>query len=187
MPHAIHGFLLSDESLIELEGRFVECASPVPLRSGMAFIPITADFADELDLLWKRSSNPDDLDNVVLPPTIRLTKAAIYFAKRISREFMIAYIETEYHGGDGYQLAAVWTHGRLVQTPSPFSRNAIALHHAGPINRALARFGVQPSPDLDRFATVGLTWYRDMSEFESAESDYYDSEYLAKRAKEWGY
>ena len=186
MPHWIRGFVVDDENLVEIGGRYVECARAVPLRCGVAFLPITEDLAAELALLYERASEFSAVENVQNPPDVFLQPAEVLFAWRVSREFLIAYIETDYHGGTGQQFAAVWSRGRLVQTPSLDCRKAIDIDDTGPINRALAHFAVQSATGLDRFATVGLTWYRDLCEFENPQSPYYEADYLDRRFKEYG-
>ena len=95
----------------------------------------------------------------------------------------IAYVETEYHGGTGFQFATTWASGRIVQEPSLIESE----FGVGAINEALSQFGVQPMPERDLFDTVGLTWYRDMDEFENPESEYYHTDYLDRRDKEHGW
>jgi hypothetical protein len=64
----------------------------------------------------------------------------------------VAYVETEYFGGDGVQAAAVWEGGAIAFGP----RQA----DAGPINEALRLLGVERTTAQDEFDTVGLGRHR---------------------------
>lgn len=76
------------------------------------------------------------------------------YLKRLSRDSTVAYIETDYHGGDGEQSAVVARDGDIVYGPRR------APH--GPINAALRYLGVRlKGKDLDEFDTLGLRRFRD--------------------------
>jgi hypothetical protein len=64
----------------------------------------------------------------------------------------IAYIETEYFGGVGWQGAAVYSGGETVMVPG--------WRESGPIDRALRLIGVKCLLLRDRFQALGLEAYR---------------------------
>lgn len=73
-------------------------------------------------------------------------------------------LETNYFGGTGYQVAAVFRIG------DPTPRFASAQVSEGAINEALRRIGVQAREGADEFVTIGLGKYGDFMDFFS---DYY--------------
>jgi hypothetical protein len=64
----------------------------------------------------------------------------------------VAYVETEYFGGEGTQAATVWDRGATIFGP--------AEAEAGPINQALRRLGVERTAGEDEFDKVGLGRHR---------------------------
>ena len=96
-----------------------------------------------------------------------------------------AYIETEYSGGTGVQIAAVWHQGKLLYGPmaegndwvhndtiSPtrmqwqkdkyvdIAKSGDCLIDDSPINTALRMIGAVKSNSIDKFQAVGLQKYR---------------------------
>lgn len=186
MPHWVRGFLVSGECLCEIDERYVACPA-VSLRCGIVLIPLIEELRKEIQVLFDRATHRPASHSLEIPDFVKLSPAEIHFANRMSREFPIAFIQTDYHGGTGFQFAITWLGGRVVQPPTCDERPAIEIDDSGPINQSLVHFCVRPLPKLDRFATVGLTWYRGMDEFENPESEYYDPTYLARCEKEWGF
>lgn len=78
------------------------------------------------------------------------------WAQALSVDTAIAYVETEYFGGEGFERAGVWSEGRLALGP---------LDGAGSINTALRALGVQPAPGIEEFELVGLGRYRSLEEW----------------------
>ncbi len=64
----------------------------------------------------------------------------------------VAYVETEYFGGNGVQSAAVWERGAIAFGPKQAD--------VGPINEALRLLGVERTNAKDEFDTVGLGRHR---------------------------
>lgn len=82
-----------------------------------------------------------------------LSPAAADYGAALSRDFPIAYVATEYFGGEGEQRACAWRGGVIVVR---YTRGRI-----GTINAALEAIGVQPSPgNLDAFDSLGLGEHR---------------------------
>lgn len=74
----------------------------------------------------------------------------------LSREAETAYVETEYLGGEGFERAAVWSHGLIALGP---------LDGAGSINQALRAMGVEAPPGQEEFELVGLGRHRSLEEW----------------------
>jgi hypothetical protein len=68
----------------------------------------------------------------------------------------VAYVETEYFGGEGFERSAVWRDGTIVLGP---------LDGAGSINRALRFLGVVAEPGREEFDLVGLGRHRSIDEW----------------------
>ena len=78
------------------------------------------------------------------------------WAQALSSDAAVAYIETEYVGGEGFERAAVWSGGKIALGP---------LDGAGSINQALRALGVQPGPGTEEFELVGLGRHRSLEEW----------------------
>lgn len=70
----------------------------------------------------------------------------------LSQAERVAYVEAEYFGGTGTQVAAVWDGGRLLWGPQRAER--------GPINEALRLLGVHRTRSRDEFECAGLDRHR---------------------------
>ncbi|WP_234021683.1 hypothetical protein [Streptomyces sp. 351MFTsu5.1] len=76
----------------------------------------------------------------------------------------IAYVEADFHGGDGHQTAAVWQTGSKVWGPAR-TRDFSGPREDWPINSALALLDVVPGQVADHhdlFLEVGLGQEQDM-------------------------
>jgi hypothetical protein len=87
------------------------------------------------------------------PPVERWTRA-------VSSGSPIAYVETEYYGGEGFERSAVFRDSQLILGP---------LDGAGAVNQALRALGVQPKPGEEEFAAAGLGRHRSVEEWLSRE------------------
>ncbi|MER7706098.1 hypothetical protein ABTX81_24795 [Kitasatospora sp. NPDC097605] len=107
-----------------------------PLRQRMGLLPVTGQLLDGTLSAWSSEGGP------------------------------IASVEADFHGGDGYQTAAVWRAGAKVWGPVR-SRDFSGPREGWPINAALALLGVVPSGH-DLFLAVGLGREQDMDGWRSA-------------------
>jgi len=147
MSHHIQGIVFR-RTLLSAAKRLIPGGRGAALPQGFCFIPITDRVFDEL-----RSAHPGLVD----PENgfERLSAPVEIVAKALSGPEPVAYVETEYFGGDGGQTAIVWKGGQVVlSAKSP---------DAGPINNALAFLGVQRQEHHDEFDAVGLGDYRSNS------------------------
>jgi hypothetical protein len=104
------------------------------LEYGLVLLPLTQSLLSELDRLHPRAISFDRSG------FRSLTNAVAVFARELSLNGPVAYVETEYFGGNGDQGAAAWDQGRLIYGPRRSS-------FPGAINQALATLGVRkPSP-----------------------------------------
>lgn len=78
------------------------------------------------------------------------------WVRALSADTPIAYIETEYFGGEGFERAGVWSHGAIALGP---------LEGAGSINQALRTLGVEARPGVEEFEVVGLDRHRSLEDW----------------------
>jgi len=136
--------------LLDAQGAKFNHQLPVyPLLHGVTLIPITA------ELLSERFGFPD-LDHA--GPFWKLGPALETLLTEISQAGAVAYVEADYFGGTGTQVAAVWWRGQCVLGP-------VCSDGAGAINHALRRLGVPHSAERDAFDEVGLGRFRHTEEW----------------------
>lgn len=113
---------------------------------------------DALDALHAAHGTGEWLDGVRL----HLASGDMAFAAAASRVAPVAYLETDYHGGEGMQGAVAWDAGELVAGPITIDVATQRRRAAPfwPINMALTRIGVVPEPGRDAFDTFGLMQWR---------------------------
>lgn len=163
MGHNICGFVAHAKELSELLRNYA-AAHVIPLSQGFCFVPMT----DELyaQLTAEREFLPDICDE-----RFRYLSSKLF---QIGREFSkttpIAYIETDYFGGTGFQAAVAWNDGGVELCPSLAGREEgfqMDNNYSYPINRALSDIGVQGylmedenEDPKDEFDELGLGKYR---------------------------
>lgn len=142
MGHYISGIVAK----IELVREFASSSSlhaPALLTDGLGFLPLSD---DHLDSLFPVQGHLDDSMNYLSDAL----KAAL---SEMSAGGPVAYIETEYFGGQGAQGATVYDHGLCVFGPITNS--------AGAISRAMKLLGVTAAPGQhDEFDAVGFCRHR---------------------------
>lgn len=140
MAHNIHGIFAAPETLAsvvkQLPGTIV-----VPLSAGVAWVPV---FDELLDAISKSagvpSANTEDgfvHFGGVLPSVLQAASA----------KAPVAYVETDYFGGSGSQIATVYEGG--VRTKERCT-----------VNQALAVLGVHGVDEQDEWDVVGLANHR---------------------------
>ena len=113
-----------------------------------------------------------------IEPYEELTSKTRKILKELSFTGNCAYIETDYFGGSGTQLAEVWENGRKI-TDTFFSYSQIenlkipkgvVLVEAS-VNEALKRIGIYCHEGKDEFDSIGLGKYRSNGEILDACDD----------------
>ncbi|MFE3855212.1 hypothetical protein ACFXPN_29270 [Streptomyces griseorubiginosus] len=84
----------------------------------------------------------------------------------------VACVEADFHGGDGYQTAAVWHMGAVVWGPV-HAKDFTGPRESWPINGALAQLDVvmsasEQAEGHDLFRVLGLGWEQDLEGWQSA-------------------
>lgn len=145
MSHSINGIIANIGLLLSFTASHA-LSAPTPLSAAdLAFLPLSEERLDKLFPVCE-GSHP----------------AFVYFHDglrdcliELSQNHPVAYIETDYFGGEGTQAAVVYQHGVCVMEPENAS--------IGPINSALKLLGVVKLNRYtwdDEFATAGLMGFR---------------------------
>jgi hypothetical protein len=129
-------------------------ATTVALPLGYCALPLTEPLYDALAAaLPPGAADAGDVRFARAPDGVGLEFAAA------SREVgPLAYLETNYFGGAGSQVAGAWRDGEV--------RALEYSTHTGPIDAALRVLGVTPAPGQDAFDALGLGAFRHMDEFD---------------------
>jgi hypothetical protein len=149
MGHYINGFVARCEPLT-FGSRALPGARVCQLKLGFGFLPLTATLASRDDPAAQYAF----LD--------RLTSPMAAWAVEQSREFAVAYIQTDYFGGTGSQCAIVWRDGAVGFGPlaTGDEYGSVSQLLDGAINRAFRELGVERGDALDEFEALGLHWHR---------------------------
>jgi hypothetical protein len=126
----------------------------VPPAAGLELLPLTDDVLEELDTRAQGRSI-----SFAEPGLQNLRGPAM--AAAASADGPVAYVSAAYFGGQGVQMAAVWSAGRPALGPVHCPRCGPdgKIEHpsaVGAINQALRLLGVKSAPGRDEFDTVGL-------------------------------
>lgn len=121
----------------------------IPLPQGFCMLPLTRALCEQFGpadrpWLYPRHSVFTHLPEALVAPLAEL-----------SRGGRLAYVEAEYHGGEGEQRSLVWADGE-PREPEESSRA---------VNSALIRLGVERSEDADAFDTLGLGQHRSVEDW----------------------
>lgn len=143
MAHFISGIIGPFQPLREFASDSA-LHTPTRLRGGtLGFLPLSDEHLDNLFPSQGEWAN----SMMYLSCALKSTLA------QLSSTCCIAYVETEYFGGDGTQGATVYKHGHCILEP------VTAESHV--ISQALKLLGVTVRPDqADEFEAVGLHCYR---------------------------
>ena len=157
--------MASQIELLIFDGGQVQSALPsganiVPLSGQLRLVPVTE------DLLGPRAAGSPDADPVY--PGWVLNARVCRLACEMSSDRRVLYVWGETFGGPGTQEAAGWDHGKLVYGPAGTGDLEADLEPGyrvvprsdSAINAGLRMMGVQASPGLDEYATVGLARHR---------------------------
>src|SRR5215510_6393804 len=155
MGHHIQAFISREELLREITQHY-PTAIVIPLSQGFGILPVTKQFYDELP----SPQHPDKADNRFLYMGPKLHQ----IGKALSVKVPLAYVETEYFGGTGFQGAVVWANGQMIFGPALTGDSEDFQTDDLPdnaINIALRKLGVLKGSSDDEFDVIGLGKHRD--------------------------
>ena len=155
MGHCINAFLGRTDRINSLSKTWLR--SPIQLSQGLSMLFLTEELYDEINA-------SAHIDNEA--PFVRFTFFTPAIARLLeehSHQGKLAYIETDYAGGAGTQMAVLYENGKQKFPPvvtedfkiwTPSDERAI--------NIVLKGFGVQKLSGKDEFDSIGLGNFRDM-------------------------
>ena len=117
--------------------------APIALNSGFAWIPAPGREIERVAEVTALPRSPGD------ERFLRLGSALAAFMAALSRHGPVAYVETEYFGGVGEQIATVFDRGARIL-------------ECGSANEALRAIGVRAAHGRDEWDTLGLSSHRSM-------------------------
>lgn len=117
-------------------------AHAIALGQGLSLIPMTESLFDEIDDF----STSGGVGNFQY-----LTEHIENKILAITGNKSLAYVEAEYHGGKGGQIAIIWENNKRFRL-FPYAQDSI--------NLALQHFGVSAGGGQDEFSAIGLGLYR---------------------------
>ncbi|MBD0669830.1 hypothetical protein [Streptomyces sp. CBMA156] len=143
--------LIGTSELLTVAAAEVPAARVVPLRQGLALIPVTSAVLAALQGDGSVRRRGGGAGFGWHSDGFELRLAAW------SKAGPIACVEAEYFGGSGTQRAAVWTDGKVVLGPLTIGEFEPAPAEGTPISRALRGIGARTEEGLaDEFESVGL-------------------------------
>ncbi len=142
MGHYISG-IVAELDLVREFASSVSLHAPAVLTDGLGFLPLSA---DHLDFLFPVQGGFDDA-MTYLSDSLKVALS------ELSANGLVAFVETEYHGGQGVQSAVVYDQGHCILGP--------ITNDSGAISGAMKLLGVTVDPGLhDEFESVGLCRHR---------------------------
>ena len=150
--HDVKALISAGEALLKAVN---DMASAVicPLPQGLSLLPITDELTAELKAQTVCGISLPDMPLIAVFPELHA------LALQISEMAPIAYISTEYFGGDGGQDAIAWSSRNSVFVPASNGYNDEWPNSS--ISQALRAIGVVASAGKDEFDTIGLGNHRE--------------------------
>jgi hypothetical protein len=151
MGHFLHAFIGKQDVLRHIVKAFKH-AQMISLSQGFGLLPLVDAFAESVHLQLQ------DAGHQPVHPFDYLSESLASMGAQYSGFGDIAYIETEYFGGEGDQCAVVWRDKTIVF--GPLSSDANTASTKTPISQALHLLGVQKGTEYDEFDALGLGRFR---------------------------
>jgi hypothetical protein len=144
--------VLGPSALFDPAPAWIRGSRVVLLDQGVSLIPLTTELLNQ----FGPPDRPWLYDNAL--PFLWLPEALVPDLRALSMKGPVAYVEAEYDGQSGFQLAAIWKFRKFWRPPKKST---------WAINDTLSDLGVKRTGDLDLFDTVGLGRHRDTEEWAS--------------------
>ena len=146
MSHYIRVIIASEEGIQTLADAW-HAAHVLRLEQGFCLIPLTDELHDSMLKQHPNVSGNEQDAFILLSPAIQ------HVLSNCSQSGPIAYIETDYFGGEGSQSAILYEGGSIKIGPRQSK-------WPGAINAILRELGVKSSLPYDRFDALGLGNFR---------------------------
>jgi hypothetical protein len=137
----------------EIEGRNLKFrrASPIRLEAGLSMVPLSEALLAEIHESETAAAAAGIAGSFeFLSPQVET------WVRALSLDGTIAYVETEFIAGEGYERSAVWVDGKIALGP---------LDETGAINKALKALGIRATAGQEEFHVVGLGRHRTLDEW----------------------
>jgi len=165
MSHGIRAFVGPKAALRPFAG-------VVPRATAYALVPAAPYFVlpvteAVLDALHAAYGTGEWLEGAAPHGAPMLTSTDLAFAAKASLGSALAYVETDYFGGEGAQRAVAWIDGEIAVKPAAFATASQRSHTLWPVNTALRAIGVKaagPAATGDEFTVMGLGHFRSNEE-----------------------
>ena len=144
--------LLGDSAYLKSGLAEVPGTRVIDLHEGLGMVPLSESLLRAIQLEWRGSQGSTRVEGVFE----FLTPPVENWVRELSNGSAIAYMETEYFGGEGFERSAVFRDSNVVLGP---------LDGAGAVNRALRALGVAAKPGQEEFDVVGLGRHRSLEEW----------------------
>lgn len=154
--HDVKALVASASVLAVVDSRLGSVAL-CPLVQGFVLLPLTDSVTREIAAA-RNSKDPDAAD---------MAPGVAELAKELSLAGPVAYISTEFFGGEGGQDAMVWDAGQVKLLLSDGGDHGIAWPNS-PVSQALRTIGVIAEEGKDEFDTVGLGTHRSTDQWAAA-------------------
>ena len=146
MGYYLQGFICRQSDTSLFTDKFDKAVS-VELGQGVALIPMTEELFDQINNF---SSSPSVEKFEYMTENVEQKVLSAIGDKKI------AYVEAEYFGGEGGQIAIIWNNSK---------REQILLFGQDKINQVLKDFGVTANEGQDEFLTLGFGLRRNTKEW----------------------
>jgi hypothetical protein len=146
MGYHLQAFLCRESDTRLLTEKFDKAVS-VDIGQGLSFIPMTEELFDQLNN-FTSSSSVDRFEY--------MTEYVEHKILNAMGDRKFAYVEAEYFGGEGGQIAIIWNNNRQQQI-LPFGQDKI--------NQVLKDFGATANKGEDEFLTLGFALHRNTREW----------------------
>ncbi len=144
--------ILGDASTLKSRLGTASAARVIDLSGGLGMVPLTESLLRDIQRGWRDSQGSAHVAGVFE----FLTPAVENWVRALSMGLSVAYMETEYFGGEGFERSAVFRDANAILGP---------LDGAGAVNRALRALGVAPGPGQEEFDAAGLGRHRSLDEW----------------------
>ena len=144
--------LLGDSSHLKSRLAEVPGIRVIDLQGDLGMVPLSEPLLREVQERWPGAVGSTHVAGVfefLTPPVENWVRA-------LSKGSAIAYIETEYFGGEGFERSAIFRDSNVVLGP---------LDGAGAVNGALRALGIVAKPGQEEFDVVGLGRHRSLEEW----------------------
>ncbi len=144
--------LLGDASTLKSRLGAASGSRVIELSAGLGMVPLTESLLRDIQRGWRDSKGAEHIAGIFE----FLTPAVENWARALSGGLAVAYIETEYFGGEGFERSAVFRDSNVILGP---------LEGGGAVNRALRALGVAAQPGQEEFDAAGLGRHRSLEEW----------------------